>query len=132
MNILFILLQDSAMGAQGQSSWSFWIMMILIFVVMWLFMIRPQQKKQKELEKQRDAMRPGQKVVTAGGLHGKLKSIDGDIFQVEIAKDVVIRIDKSSVFVEPEAAPRKDDKPKKEDAKKEDKKDDKKDDEQKA
>lgn len=79
-------------------------MMILIFVVMWLFMIRPQQKKQKELEKQRDSMRAGQKVVTAGGLHGKLKSVEGDIFQVEIAKDVVIRIDKSSVFLEPEAA----------------------------
>ena len=92
------------MGAQG-SNWSFWIMMILIFVVMWLFMIRPQQKKQKELEKQREQMRPGQKVVTAGGLHGKLKSVEGDIFQVEIAKDVVIRIDKSSVFAEPEAAP---------------------------
>ena len=94
-------------------------MMILIFVVMWLFMIRPQQKKQKELEKQRDQMRPGQKVVTAGGLHGKLKSVDGDIFQVEIAKDVVIRIDKSSVFAEPEAAPRKEDKPKKDEPKKE-------------
>jgi len=95
-------------------------MMILIFVVMWLFMIRPQQKKQKELEKQRDAMRPGQKVVTAGGLHGKLKSIDGDIFHVEIAKDVVIRIDKSSVFVEPEAAPaKKEEKPRKEESKKE-------------
>ena len=113
MNLL-ILLQESAIGAQG-SNWSFWIMMILIFVVMWLFMIRPQQKKQKELEKQREQMRPGQKVVTAGGLHGKLKSVEGDIFQVEIAKDVVIRIDKSSVFAEPEAAPvKKEEKPKKE------------------
>ena len=95
-------------------------MMILIFVVMWLFMIRPQQKKQKELEKQRDSMRAGQKVVTAGGLHGKLKSVDGDIFQVEIAKDVVIRIDKSSVLLEPEAAPvKKEEKPKKEEPKEE-------------
>ena len=103
MKYLFILLQAEA-GAQG-SNWSFWIMMILIFVVMCLFMSRQQQKKQKELEKQREQMRPGQKVVTAGGLHGKLKSVEGDIFQVEIAKDVVIRIDKSSVFAEPEAAP---------------------------
>ena len=94
-------------------------MMILIFVVMWLFMIRPQQKKQKELEKQRESMRAGQKVVTAGGLHGKIKSIDGDIFQVEIAKDVVIRIDKSSVFAEPETEPKKAEK-------KEEKKDEKK------
>ena len=106
MKYLLILLQaEGALGGAQGSNWSFWIMMILIFVVMWLFMIRPQQKKQKELEKQREQMRPGQKVVTAGGLHGKLKSVEGDIFQVEIAKDVVIRIDKSSVFAEPEAAP---------------------------
>ena len=104
MNNLMILLQ---VEGQGQNGWSMWVMLILIFVVMWLFMIRPQQKKQKELEKQRESMRPGQKVVTAGGLHGKLKSVDGDIFQVEIAKDVVIRIDKSSVFLEPDAAPAK-------------------------
>ena len=119
MKYLILLQEGAAAGGQG-SSWSFWIMMILIFVVMWLFMIRPQQKKQKELEKQRESMRPGQKVVTAGGLHGKLKSVDGDIFQVEIAKDVVIRIDKSSVFMEPEAAPvKKEEKPKKEEAKEE-------------
>ena len=118
MKYLLILLQTEA-GAQG-GGWSFWIMMILIFVVMWLFMIRPQQKKQKELEKQRDSMRAGQKVVTAGGLHGKLKSVEGDIFQVEIAKDVVIRIDKSSVFLEPEAAPvKKEEKAKKEEPKEE-------------
>ena len=113
-----ILLQAAA-GQQQGGGWMFWVMMILIFVVMWLFMIRPQQKKQKELEKQREQMRPGQKVVTAGGLHGKLKSIDGDIFKVEIADNVVIRIDKSSVFAEPEAAPA----PKKDkDEKKEEKK----------
>ena len=119
MKYLILLQEGAAAGGQG-SSWSFWIMMILIFVVMWLFMIRPQQKKQKELEKQRESMRPGQNVVTAGGLHGKLKSVDGDIFQVEIAKDVVIRIDKSSVFMEPEAAPvKKEEKSKKEEAKEE-------------
>ena len=118
MNYLLILLQ--AAGQMGANNgWSFWVMMILIFVVMWLFMIRPQQKKQKELEKQREQMRPGQKVVTAGGLHGKLKGIEGDIFKVEIADNVVIRIDKSSVFAEPEAAPA----PKKDkDEKKEEKK----------
>lgn len=101
MNYLFIMLQ--AAGEQ-QNGWGFWIMMLLIFVVMWLFMIRPQQKKQKELEKQRESMRSGQKVVTAGGIHGKIRSIDKDIINLEIANNVVIRIDKSSVFVEPETA----------------------------
>lgn len=116
MNYLFIMLQ--AVEGQQQNGWSFWVMMILIFVVMWLFMIRPQQKKQKELEKQRESMRSGQKVVTAGGIHGKIRSIEKDIINLEIANNVVIRIDKSSVFVEPDAAPA----PKKEDSKAETKK----------
>ena len=94
-------------------------MMILIFVVMWLFMIRPQQKKQKELENQRKQMKAGDKVVTAGGIHGKIEKIQDDTMTVEIAKGVSIRIDKSSVFAEtqPEATKKAD----KKDEKKEDK-----------
>ena len=49
MNILTFILQSAAPQA-GASSLSFWVMMILLFVVMWLFMIRPQRKQQKELE----------------------------------------------------------------------------------
>ena len=50
--------------AAGGSSWSMWIMLILIFVVMWLFMIRPQRKQQKELQNFRDGLKKGDKVVT--------------------------------------------------------------------
>lgn len=105
MNFLSILLQTEAPG-QG-SQWNFWIMMILIFVVMWLFMIRPQQKKQKELENARKQMRAGDKVVTAGGIHGKIEKVQDDTMQIEIAKGVSIVIDKSSVFAEPAPAPKK-------------------------
>ena len=49
------------------------IMMVLIFVVMWLFMIRPQQKQQKELNKFRESLTKGQKIVTAGGIYGTVK-----------------------------------------------------------
>ena len=54
-----ILLQATAGadGAQAGNQWSFWIMMILIFVVFYFFMIRPQTKKQKELQKQREEMK---------------------------------------------------------------------------
>ena len=75
-------------------------MMILIFVVMWLFMIRPQQKKQKELEEQRKQMRAGDRVVTAGGIHGKIEKVKDGTFEVSIAKGVSIEIDKASVFAE--------------------------------
>lgn len=97
---LFIVLQAAADGAQQGSGWSFWLMMILIFVVMWLFMIRPQQKKQKELENARSKMKAGDKVVTAGGIHGKIEKVQDTTFQIEIAKGVSIKIDKASVFAE--------------------------------
>ena len=100
----FILLQDSAAAAQQGSSWSFWIMMILIFVVFYFFMIRPQTKKQKELQKQRDAMKKGDKVVTAGGIYGEIKEVQDNALLITIAKDIVIKVDKGSVFVTPEDA----------------------------
>lgn len=102
MNLLSIFLlmngTEAAAEGQGQSQWSFWIMMLLIFVVMWFFMIRPQQKKQKELEQARNAMKAGDKVVTAGGIHGKIEKVQDNTFQIEIAKGVSVKIDKASVF----------------------------------
>ena len=53
----------------------FWIMMILLFVIMWAFMIRPQRKQQKELEKFRNELKRGDKVVTAGGIYGTVDEI---------------------------------------------------------
>lgn len=73
-------------------------MMILIFVVFYFFMIRPQTKKQKELQKQRDAMKKGDKVVTAGGIYGNIKEVQDSAFIIEIAKDITIKVDKGSVY----------------------------------
>ena len=73
------LLQAQAAGNQaaaGQSSWSMWIMLILIFVVMWFFMIRPQRKQQKELQKFREGLKKGDKVMArleSGGRHFGMK-----------------------------------------------------------
>ena len=78
--------------------------MILIFVVFYFFMIRPQQKKQKELQKQRDALTKGSKVVTAGGIYGIVKEVQETTFLIEVAKDVVIKVDKGSVYVVAEDA----------------------------
>lgn len=104
----FILLQaqsaaaaaaaDEAAQQQGMGGWSFWVMLILMFLVFWLFMIRPQQKKQKELQKQRESMKKGDKVVTAGGIYGIIKEVQESTFIVEIAKDVTIKVDKASVY----------------------------------
>jgi preprotein translocase subunit YajC len=101
---LILLQAQAAAGAQQQSSWSFWVMMIAIFVIFYFFMIRPQQKKQKELQAQRDAIKKGDKVVTAGGIYGIIKEVQDTTFLVEVAKDVIIKIDKGSVYVAAEDA----------------------------
>lgn len=99
MNLLSILLQ-AAPAASGGSGLSGILMMVLIFVVFYFFMIRPQQKRQKEIKKQRDAMQAGDKVVTSGGIYGKIKEIkDDNTVIVEIAENVRIKVDKNSVFV---------------------------------
>ncbi len=89
--------QNGSQSAQGGSQWSFWIMIILIFVVMWLFMIRPQRKQQKELEKFRSGLKKGDKVITAGGIYGTVSSIDERTVTIQVDKDVTLKVDKSSI-----------------------------------
>ncbi len=95
-----VLLQVGTDAAQQGNQWSFWIMMILIFVVFYFFMIRPQTKKQKELQAQREAMKKGDKVVTAGGIYGEIKEVQENAFIITIAKDVTIKVSKESVFAD--------------------------------
>ncbi|NCU33641.1 MAG: preprotein translocase subunit YajC [Candidatus Moranbacteria bacterium] len=100
MNLLSILLQAAA--PQGGGSMGI-IFMILIFVVFYFFMIRPQSKRQKEIKKQRDAMKTGDRVVTSGGIYGKIREVkDDNTVLIEIAENVRIKVDKNSVFVSPE------------------------------
>ena len=97
MRFLTFILQDSAPAQQGTGSWSFLIMIVLMFLMMWLFMIRPQRKQQKELEKFRNELKKGDKVVTVGGIYGTVKEIRDKTVDIEISKDVSIRVDKASL-----------------------------------
>ena len=89
----------AAQAAQG-GGMSMIIMMVAIFAIMWFFMIRPQQKKQKEIQKFQNELSEGTEVVTGGGIHGTVKSIDlaKNTVDVKIARDVVITVEKSMVF----------------------------------
>ena len=100
-----IFLQASGQAGAG-SGFSTIIMMVAIFVIFWLFMIRPQQKRQKELQQKRDALGINDRIVTSGGLYGVIKDIKQTEFVVEIADGVRVRVDKGSVFPagDPEAA----------------------------
>ena len=79
------------------------IMIVAMIVIFYFFMIRPQSKKQKELKKAREAMKKGDKVVSAGGIHGRIKEINDNWIMMEIAPNVTIKIDKASVFASPNA-----------------------------
>lgn len=108
MTTLNIMLQAAANGG-GLGAF---LPLILIFLVMWLFMIRPQNKKQKEIEKARAALKPGDKVISNSGIYGKLREVKEDSFIVEISENVRVRFEKSSIFAVPEAAPTKEEKKK--------------------
>lgn len=104
MDLLNILLQTPAAGG---SAYSGILMMVVIIAIFYFFMIRPQQKRQKEVQKAREALKAGDKVVTAGGIYGKIKEV-GDVYMlIEIADGVRIRIDKTSVFASTEDAQQK-------------------------
>lgn len=74
-----------------------WVMLILIFVVMWLFMIRPQRKQQKELQKFREGLKKGDKIVTIGGIYGTVAEVSDNTLIIEVDNNVKIKVDKNSV-----------------------------------
>ena len=96
MTNIFLVAQAAGQG----SGMSMIIMMVAIFAIMWFFMIKPQQKKQKEIQKFQNELTEGTEVVTGGGIHGVVKSIDlaKNTVDIKIARDVVITVDKGSVF----------------------------------
>ncbi len=97
MNTMYLAAQ-----AAGGGDYSFLIMMVAIFAIMWFFMIRPQQKKQKEIRNFQNALQPGAKVVTSGGVYGTVRTVDLEkgTINLEVAKGVVITVDKGCVFAD--------------------------------
>ncbi len=96
MNSLIILLQ----AAQGDGGMGMILMLVAMFAIMYFFMIRPQQKKQKEIQKFRNSIERGQEVITAGGIYGVVREIDDvkNALVIEVASGVRVRVDRNSVF----------------------------------
>ncbi|MCK9180333.1 MAG: preprotein translocase subunit YajC [Bacteroides sp.] len=94
MNLMTVLLQAPAGGGGSMM----WIMLIAMFAIMYFFMIRPQNKKQKEIANFRKTLEVNQKVITAGGIYGRIKSIEDNKIVLEIDSNVKILIDKNSVY----------------------------------
>ncbi|MCA1741290.1 MAG: preprotein translocase subunit YajC [Bacteroidales bacterium] len=75
--------------------------LLLVFVVFYFFMIRPQMRKQKELTTYRNAISKGDKVITTGGIYGKVVEVSDNVITIEIANDVKIRVDKGAILKDP-------------------------------
>ena len=104
MLLNFILLDAAASGAGGAAGWESWIMIIILIAIFYFFMIRPKSKKQKEIKKFRDGLSVNDKVITAGGIYGKIKDIKEKTILLEISDNVKIKIDKNSVYPSAEDA----------------------------
>jgi preprotein translocase subunit YajC len=80
---------------------------LLIIVVFYFFMIRPQVKRQKELRKYRESLKKGDKVVTTGGIYGKVTEVKESHVVIEIANDVNIKVDKAGIIMDMSDAAKK-------------------------
>ncbi|MCQ2175028.1 MAG: preprotein translocase subunit YajC [Bacteroidales bacterium] len=95
MNML--LQAGQATTAQAGGGAGFWIMIILLFVVMYFFMIRPQRKQQKELEKFRNELKKGDKIVTVGGIFGTVDEIKESYILIKVDGETKLRVSKNAI-----------------------------------
>lgn len=92
----FILLQaGGASGIMGQV-----FLFGSIILIMYFFMIRPQQKKQKDTALFISEIKKGDQVVTVGGVHGKVYAVEGDTVLLELDKGLKIKVEKSALSLE--------------------------------
>ena len=92
MNTIVLAAQAAQGGGMGMI-----IMMVAIFAIMYFFMIRPQRKQQKELEKFRNSLKRGDKVVTIGGIYGVVDEIKERQVIIKVDGDTKLKVDKNSL-----------------------------------
>jgi len=111
MNFLQFLLMAPQKGEGtegGGSNMTMLLMIGAIILVFYFFMIRPQQKKQKQMANFRDSLKRGDKIVTIGGIHGKITDVQEGTFIIEVEDGTKLRIEKAAVAIDPNAPAKKD------------------------
>jgi len=73
------------------------IVLVALFALMWLLLIRPQRRRAAEQAELQDHLRAGDEIITAGGIHGTIKAIEGDLVHVEVAPGTLLRVDRRAV-----------------------------------
>ena len=95
-NLLYVLLMGQP--TEGQNPLTSFLPLLLIIVVFYFFMIRPQMKRQKDVRKYRESLQKGDKVITTGGVYGKINAIKDNHIIVEVDENVKLKIDKSAIL----------------------------------
>ncbi len=72
-------------------------MIVALFALLWLFVLRPQRRRSTEQLQMQDTLRVGDEVITAGGIRGYVRQLDEEVLEVEIAPEVVVRLDRRAV-----------------------------------
>lgn len=94
-----LLLQDASnTGSAGNDIIINILLIVALIAIFYFFMIRPQQKKQKAINKFREGLSVGDSVITAGGIYGKIRGIKETKIILEVADNVKITVDKGSVY----------------------------------
>jgi len=73
------------------------IVIVALFVLLWLLVLRPQRARQAEQLRMQDTLHVGDEIITAGGIRGRVRRLDEEVLEVEIAPDVVVRLDRRAV-----------------------------------
>src|ERR1700751_5312234 len=106
MQTTFMLLDATAPAAGGgiMSSVQSFLPLLLIVVVFYFFMIRPQMKKQKEAKKFMENIKKGDKIVTIGGIHGKIAEVQDSTFIIEVEGGIRLKVSKSAISMDNSAS----------------------------
>lgn len=99
MNVLFLTLMANPQGGKGGGAMSFLPLLLIIFIF-YFFMIRPQMRKNKEIRKFRENLKKGDKIITIGGIHGKIIEIDDTTFIIEVEGQNRLKIERSAVAMD--------------------------------
>ncbi|OQY05081.1 MAG: preprotein translocase subunit YajC [Bacteroidetes bacterium 4572_117] len=99
-NLLFVLLMAPK---EGENPLVSLLPLVLIIVVFYFFMIRPQMKKQKDLRKYREAVKNGDKIMTIGGIHGKVIEVSDQTVIIEVENKMRLKVEKSALVTDPSA-----------------------------
>lgn len=98
---------EAAPAGLAGSNWSFWVMIVAMIAIMYFFMWRPESKRRKEMEKFRNGLKSGDKVITAGGIYAVVKKVEDTTLLIEVDSNVTLRIDKTMVVAAPAPAEKK-------------------------